>query len=327
MDNNISRLRVVFTIYIVFYHSVNDYFLGHWTAIHPHEDLEFLRGITNFVLEGFVFISGLLMARGYFFQCKYRNKLTFCIDKIKRLLVPYSVGGALLVVLYPVSWVDILCGAKHLWFLLMLFDVMLIAILALPLLKETGKCVDASIFMIIIILSAIVHKYVELPNILGWQTALSYIPAFLTGTFMIKYKLDESLVKVKKIIFYGFFFLIMIIVISFVFIPSFPFGLFYMHLPNYIMLMFLYVMYCRIFKFSNTSLLMRSIDKNSLGIYILHNFVGKYTLFYYLPSFVVFYNEHYILAPISLFVWMFSMAWIASNVMQKNKYTAMLIGA
>ncbi len=130
----------------------------------------------------------------------------------------------------------------------------------------------------------------------------------------------------RKIIFYSSFYIVLIFAVSFVFIQSLPFGLFYMHLPNYALLPFLYVLFCKLFK-SSAALLIRSIDKNSLGIYILHNFVGKYTLFYYVPSFVVFYDEHYVLAPICLFVWMFSAAWFVSNVMLKNKYTAMLIGA
>ncbi len=93
MDHNISRLRVLFTLYIVLYHSVDDYFLGHMDTIHPHEELEFLRGITNFVLQGFVFISGFLMARGFFCYGKYSNKFKFFIDKTQRLLIPYFVGG------------------------------------------------------------------------------------------------------------------------------------------------------------------------------------------------------------------------------------------
>ena len=326
MDNNISRLRVLFTVYILFYHSVDDYFLGHLDTIHPHEELEFLRGITNFVLQGFVFISGFLMARGFFCYGKYSNKFKFFIDKTQRLLIPYFVGGALLCALYSVSWTEVFYGAKHLWFLLMLFDVMLVAVFSFTLLKESNRLVDVSIFFILIILSSFVHKYSDLPNLFGWQTALSYIPAFLTGTFMVKYKFDEKLLNMRKIIFYSSFYIVLIFAVSFVFMQSLPFGLFYMHLPNYALLPFLYVLFCKLFK-SSAALLIRSIDKNSLGIYILHNFVGKYTLFYYVPSFVVFYDEHYVLAPICLFVWMFSAAWIVSNIMLKNKYTAMLIGA
>lgn len=67
-DVAISILRVVFTIWILFYHSINEYFLSNPFEIHVHSELEFTQGITNVVLSGFMFISGLLIARSYFYR-------------------------------------------------------------------------------------------------------------------------------------------------------------------------------------------------------------------------------------------------------------------
>lgn len=93
-DTSISRLRVLFTIWILIYHSWNEYILG-TPNIHQIEDLEILRGITNLVLEGFVFISGFLVATGYFNLGKYEDKAKFIKGKIRRILLPY-LGWALL---------------------------------------------------------------------------------------------------------------------------------------------------------------------------------------------------------------------------------------
>ncbi len=67
-DFAISILRVVFTIWILFYHSINEYFLSTPFDIHSIPELEFTQGVTNVVLSGFMFISGLLITRSYFYR-------------------------------------------------------------------------------------------------------------------------------------------------------------------------------------------------------------------------------------------------------------------
>lgn len=101
-DFNISRLRVAFTIWILIYHSANQYFIQNpLFDIHVHEGLNFIRGITSLVLQGFVFISGILMARGFLLRGKYRDKVHFCIDKAKRLLIPYLIFGGGIISIVP----------------------------------------------------------------------------------------------------------------------------------------------------------------------------------------------------------------------------------
>lgn len=70
-----------------------------------------------------------------------------------------------------------------------------------------------------------------------------------------------------------------------------------------------------------------SIAANSLGIYILHQFVGKYTLMYYVPGFVELYDKHYVLVPVCLFVFMFLMAWLTSFILHKFRAGRFLLGS
>lgn len=197
-DYNISRLRVIFIIWILIWHSVNGYVLrDSLVDIHYHEELEFLRGITNLVLQGFVFVSGLLFARGYVLRGKYSDTRKFIIDKVKRLLLPYMFWCLALYVLYSVPMMNIICGAKHLWFLLMLFDVFVLAIFAMPfLVKSTIKTDTCLMIMFCVLLPAITMQIHYIPNVLGLKTALSYLPPFLIGIIYVKYDFDNRLSKI-----------------------------------------------------------------------------------------------------------------------------------
>lgn len=182
-DYGIQILRVVFTVWILFYHSFNEYFLQNPFDIQPHYELEFMRGITNIVLQGFMFISGLLLARGYFNMGKYRNRWEFIKDKAKRLLVTYLFWSLALVVLYNVSGYEVLCGAKHLWFLLCLFDLMILAILTLPALVKTNKFVDSALYFFILFCPAVLNK-LNFSPFLGISTSIIYLPSFLVGIYI-----------------------------------------------------------------------------------------------------------------------------------------------
>lgn len=327
-DYNISRLRVIFIIWILIWHSVNGYVLqDSLVDIHYHEELEFLRGITNLVLQGFVFVSGLLFARGYILKGKYTDTKKFIIDKVKRLLVPYVFWCLALYLLYSVPLMNIIYGAKHLWFLLMLFDVFVLAIFAMPFIVKSSTKSDICIMIVFcVLLPAIIMQIHSIPNVLGWKTALAYIPPFLIAIIYVKYDINKWLNRIGGGKFGTLFMMISMITLMFIFSKYLPFGALYMHLPNYLFLPLFYSLFWRMFGSDGMSAPLQSIDKNSLGIYILHNYVSKYTLFCYVPSFVVFYDHHCVWAPIILFVLMLSLGWFSSYLMHKNRITSLLLG-
>lgn len=89
----------------------------------------------------------------------------------------------------------------------------------------------------------------------------------------------------------------------------------------------LYILIIKALTNPKPSVIIDSFAVNSLGIYILHQFVGKYTLMHYVPGYVSFYDEHYIIAPILLFFFMLIMAWSASALLHKTKIGRTLLGS
>lgn len=194
-DYNISRMRVVFIIWILIWHSVNGFVLRDSVVdIHYHEELEFLRGITNLVLQGFAFVSGLLFARGYILKGKYSDTRKFVMDKVRRLLLPYIFWCLALYLLYSVPMLDIVCGAKHLWFLLMLFEVFVVTIIAMPFLVKSNIKTDVSLFVVFcVLLPAMITKIHAVPNVLGWENVFAYFPPFFIGIMYVKHDFNKRL--------------------------------------------------------------------------------------------------------------------------------------
>lgn len=327
-DISVTYMRVAFTLWILFFHSVNEFIptpSQKAFPIHDIAELEFMKGVTLCVLMGFVFISGLLMARGYF-TGRYSDTKAFILDKCKRLLIPYCFWCLALVLLYNVGWIEVLDGAKHIWFLLMLFEVMVVAIFAMPLLRRTSPLADALIGISLIVITALGRKFFSPPYLLGWINTLEYAPAFFVGILMVKYGLDEKLRKVSAAKFYSFATVIFILAIGVTFTRSLPLGLFYMDIPYYFTPPCIYIIIERICRQQSTGRYIASLDKNSLGIYILHQFIGKYTLLHYVPGYAAFYDGHPVMAPMLLFVEMLFVAWVTSELLHKTDIGSLLLG-
>lgn len=328
-DNNLSCLRVIFLLWILLFHSFNEFIFDRTYFnynIHHIGSLEKMKDVTNLVLQGFVIISGYLMGIGYFIRGKYQNVRVFFCDKVKRLLFPYIFFSFLLVILYPVSWKEVLCGAKHLWFLLMLFDVMVVFILLIPLIKKTNKWIDTFLFIFLMFISAFVER-LSLPDYLSWKTSVYYLPSFFLGLMFIKYDFKQKLIKQTSIVILTCFFLSIGVFIFFINTSTLPFGGLYKSLPNYSICILFYILLCRFNKNDDINKFVKGIDKNSLAIYILHNFVGKYTLLYYCPSFVYIYDEHSIIVPLLLFVFTLFSAWGCSVFLHKFNYSRVCLGS
>lgn len=327
-DISVTYMRVIFTVWILIFHCFNEFLPSaslKTFPIHNIEELEFMRGVTKCVLMGFVFISGLLMARGYF-DGAYSDTRHFILDKCKRLLVPYCFWSLGLVILYNVSWIQVLDGAKHLWFLLMLFEVMVIAIFMMPIIRRTGWNIDLSLLFLIIVATAILGKYFSAPYILDWHETLIYFPAFYIGIMMVKYRLDERILFVKSFQFYGASVLIIICTAIVSFTTSLPYGSFYINIPYLLTPPTIYLIIKRLCSVSQPASYIMSLDRNSLGIYILHQFIGKYTLLYYIPEYYMFYDTHPFFAPGLLFIQMLFLSWIGSDLLHRTYIGSFLLG-
>ncbi len=178
-----------------------------------------------------------------------------------------------------------------------------------------------------VIILEILNHFVGNYNILGIQSAVHYSPIFLIGFYTAKYQIDRYLIRMSPTKFYGLLAVVSAAMIIVILSRVMPNGTLYMNIPTYVGLPLIFAFVSRIAPVSGSSLLIDSFDKNSLGIYILHQFVGKYTIMNYVPGFVEFYDRHCILAPMCLFVYMLFMAWTASAILHKCKIGSALLGS
>ncbi len=242
-DYGLSILRVAFIVWIVVFHSLNWYVSMNPFDIHIHPSLEFIMGITIMVLFGFMYISGMLFAKGYF-AGKYRDKQRFLAKKSKRLLVPYIFWAVCLVLLYSVSWMDVICGAKHLWFLLCLFDLMVIHVFLMPLIAKTSRFIDFVLLSCYLVF-VIVTYFIEIPNLLRLQTAIRYMPAFLVGIYVIKYNLVKCLMEIGRFKFYVLTAVVIAAQVIIIVSPILRFATLYMCVPHCLAILFIYVLIIR----------------------------------------------------------------------------------
>lgn len=125
----ISVLRVCSMMLIVLYHSLC-FYIGVWWYLNKIE-VPIWRimafPVVKIGLTTFVFISGFLYGYMYLERGKYRMVRSFIINKSKRLLIPYFFWGIIMILMIPalhIPWINLFTGIAHLWFLLMLIEIL-----------------------------------------------------------------------------------------------------------------------------------------------------------------------------------------------------------
>lgn len=327
MNKTISLLRVFSMLYIVLYHCVCYY--GIWKFFPDNETYEYIewwRGGANFALDVFVFISGYLFAYLYLYKGKYRDRKAFIKNKVLRILIPYLVWSSIGLLMFPspAPIQNIFCGVQHLWFLLMLFGVFFVIIFGvesfvnLSQLKQMGgvALITTGGALLSIVSANII-------NIFCWEMILRYLPAFLIGVLLAQRRWHERLNGLNPIVFSLIMLLSVLLTIFFIFSEKLPFGTIYRKYPVYITLVFLYSALCR--KELHLPAFVLSLDRCSMGIYIIHHLLIWIFLFYCSQAQQLM-NEYYILAPMVMFVSIFIASWGITHLMLKNKYTAKIIG-
>lgn len=193
---NISLLRVMAMASVVYYHCLCYY---SWS---PHEGYESVIRFSKFIvainMPLFVFLSGYLYSYLRMDCKKYTDNRKFLIGKAKRLLMPYLCWCILLIVIFPSDyheWRDMLTGMSHLWFLLMLFDVMLFFHFTSSRWMKTSKRTDILLFVGIVMLRLLLGKLTQqcTQNYLGLLSAITYMPYFALGILLQKHRVLSCL--------------------------------------------------------------------------------------------------------------------------------------
>ena len=323
----ISLLRVSSMLLIVLFHSMC-FYIGEWwylgtnvvpllkTIAFPIEQI----GLTTFV-----FISGFLYGYMYIERGKYRDVLPFLNKKILRLLIPYFFWGVLMIITMPavhISWINLLTGISHLWFLLMLFELFVISSLfnKFGIGKNSTIYIDLLVTIISFILVYVWNHYSSHHYALGIGNTLHYLPAFLIGYFYAKYRID----KTNSIFLFSTILVLGIILTFLVSINGYTEGSTLYRIPSILVSVSALVILKDFFKSCNQSKVIDSLDNNSMGIYIFNQIVVFLILLNSKAK--IFLSHHSYLGVVIIFVISLLVPWIFSDMLRRIKFVSFLIG-
>lgn len=273
----LSYIRIIAMMMVVFFHCICVY--CSWNKGIHHSTIWIIVGnwLNQIQIPLFVFVSGLLFSN-ISRKGRYDNALAFFYNKFTRLVVPYIVVGGLLCLFFHRYLIQyLLIGVSHLWFLLMLF---MLFIIAYPLRKIWDKF-DAKasiIFLIVSVLLALTSAKLQFHYLeyLSIDRAIVFVPYFFLG-----YKISSSNIVEKVSFKVNIYLPITLITYSvFIVVPVF-FDL--SSIIRYIsILIFPFVVlssvaFIYIFLKSKNSNgmhpVMVTLDKCGMGIYIIHHII------------------------------------------------------
>lgn len=318
MNHSISILRVVAMLTIVFYHCLCPY--GIWKVmcsdIDPYSNIEGWRAVCNVALHTFVLISGYLYASLYINKGRYREYMPFIKDKAKRLLIPYSFWCIPALAFFGGEhWcTEVLSGCQHLWFLLMLFGMFGVVS---PLVKCNAKMLMGGVILSLIAYM-LIQKYAgQISNYLAWKSVLRYTPTFLWAMMIIKGEWHKKMNHLN-IVWLVVLFLLSVSCVIYIGVAKYlPLGGFYAPLPTYIMVTLALEILSRV-HINSLPPTFRNIDRNSMGIYIIHHLL-IWGFIIYVPCSHEFMNNNPILAPCILFVVVFVISWAMTIIINSSK--------
>lgn len=193
MDNlrHCDFSKTVLMILVVLCHSVA-FYGGDWFTVCGFEQKNIYLGslaswLGTFHVEAFTLISGYVY---YFIKQEkqgYNKYSVFLLNKIKRLLVPYFAMSLLWVIPLSNTYYDYSCkdiihkyllgeSPSQLWFLLMLFNVFVIAD---AIISWLGRKIQMICVLVIFLASVILTRMV--PNTFQILTSMRYLMFFYIG--------------------------------------------------------------------------------------------------------------------------------------------------
>lgn len=247
----------------------------------------------------------------------YGNTIKFVKGKTLRVLVPYLIVGLFLCILQDRDMGQMLDGISHLWFLLVIFECYMLGkaiecVLHLP--ESKWK-----VLITLLILFFILIPY-RLPDMqfLCLSRLISYFPYYLIGMLASKFDF-KRIVKYRNKLLMLITSLILLFVLQQIFVKR---GLITAAIGiSFVILIFTYV---RLLNIPKLPLLIKSLDKCSMGIYIVHHILIQElittSLFRDLAS------EYYYSFPCVFFFFIILISWGIIWGAKKNKYSKYIIG-
>lgn len=312
-------MKVITILLVVIAHATRMYTdVG---VIHPVNKSTILALFTTYIYKFhmplFIFISGCVYGYCINFGKYTKNKL-FIKNKLKRLIIPYIFFGLFYVA--PVMellkldnqgylkyvWNGIILSydSRHLWYVLALFWIFIIAMIFKPLLNKS-KIIIMCVSFILYILSN------KIPSVFQISQAMHYQLYFFIGVIFNEYY-DKIVVFINKL---SFILLALPVILlgMFKFNPNWITNLGYEFVGMF-MIISLSIFFLNKLPFVMETYFYKVIDKNMFGLYLFHPMI-IYVLFYFLGG----YNINPILLTLGISIVSIIISILATKIMRKIK--------
>lgn len=247
----------------------------------------------------------------------YSDNVKFVKDKTLRVLVPYAIVGLFLCLLQDRDISQMLNGISHLWFLMTIFECYVLGKLLDTVLKMQERKVQLVMGGLVLFIVLIPYR-IPLMQFLCLSNIIKYFPFYMLGMLASKMNFGKyTKYKAKTLV------LIIILLLSFalqqVYIKKTPITM----LLGVSIVSFIFI-YARCLNISKLPSWVTSLDKCSMGIYIVHHIVIQEMN----PCFP--FHEwavnHYYAYPILQFFIVTGISWPFVAVCQNFKYSKYILG-
>lgn len=318
--NDISILRVFAMLMVVFYHCLcpysiwdgSDFYIGFHVLIWDVVD-----GMLAYIhLPIFFLISGYLY--GYKRNLGgYSDNVKFVKDKTLRVLVPYAIVGLFLCLLQDRDISQMLNGISHLWFLMTIFECYVLGKLLDTVLKMQERKVQLVMGGLMLFIVLIPYR-IPLMQFLCLSNIIKYFPFYMLGMLASKMNFGKyTKYKAKTLV------LIIILLLFFALQQVYIKKTSITMLLGVSIVSFIFI-YARCLNIPKLPSWVISLDKCSMGIYIVHHIVIQEMNS--IAFFHVYAGEHYYSYPMLQFVAITIVCWSMVAVCKKNKYSKYILG-
>jgi peptidoglycan/LPS O-acetylase OafA/YrhL len=245
------------------------------------------------------------------------DNVKFVKDKTLRVLVPYAIVGLFLCLLQDRDISQMLNGISHLWFLMTIFECYVLGMLVDTILKMQERKVQIVMGGLVLFIVLIPYR-ISVMQFLCLSYIIQYFPFYMLGMLASKmnfgkYTKCKAKTRVLTIILLLFF------ALQQVYIKKTPITM----LLGVSTVSFIFI-YARCLNISKLPSWVTSLDKCSMGIYIVHHIVIQEMN----PCFP--FHEwavnHYYAYPILQFFIVTGISWPFVAVCQNFKYSKYILG-
>lgn len=318
--NDISILRVSAMLMVVFYHCLCPYSIWDGSDFYIGFHVPIWDVVDGMLLQ--IHLPIFFLISGYLYGYKrnlggYSDKVKFVKDKTLRVLVPYAIVGLFLCLLQDRDISQMLNGISHLWFLMTIFECYVLGKLLDTVLKMQERKVQLVMGGLVLFIVLIPYR-IPLMQFLCLSNIIKYFPFYMLGMLASKMNFGKyTKYKAKTLV------LIIILLLFFALQQVYIKKISITMLLGVSIVSFIFI-YARCLNIPKLPSWVTSLDKCSMGIYIVHHIVIQEMNS--IAFFHVYAGEHYYSYPMLQFVAITIVCWSMVAVCKKNKYSKYILG-